>query len=116
MLTGALLGLMRQLGLDIITLTEGISEAEFFSSTLTRKEVLRLLRSMAQTASDVPQKIRANLPLIDWDAWAALPSRLEQPAVYPLQVWVAIQELAPMTVHHLNGYRRTQPKLFSIVP
>ncbi len=116
MLTGALLGLMRQLGLDVITLTEGISETEFFSSSLTRKEVFRLLRSMTQTAADIPLEIRNRMPLIDWAAWAALQNKLEQPAVYPLQIWVAIQELTPMTVHHLNGYRRTQPKLFSLVP
>jgi uncharacterized protein with HEPN domain len=116
MLTGALLGLMRQLGLDIITLTEEIDETEFFASRLTRIETLRLLGGMVQTAADVPVDIRSGMPQIDWAAWAALPEKLGHPAQHPLQIWVAIKELTPTTVHHLNDYRRTQPKLFSIVP
>jgi uncharacterized protein with HEPN domain len=116
MLTGALLGLMRQLGLDIITLTEEIDETEFFASRLTRSETLRLLASMAQTAADVPVEFRERMSHIDWDAWVALPEKLACPAQHPFQIWVAIKELTPETVHHLNDYRRTQPKLFSIVP
>lgn len=116
MLTGALLGLMRQLGLDIITLTEEIDETEFFASRLTRIETLRLLTSMAQTVGDVPVELRERMPQIDWAAWLALPEKLARPAQFPFQIWVAIKELTPMTVHHLNDYRREQPKLFSIVP
>lgn len=116
MLTGALLGLMRQLGLDIITLTELIDEREFFASRLTRMETLKLLNSMAQTAADIPPEARARMPLIDWTAWLELPEKLAKPAQFPFQIWIAIKELTPLTVHQLNDYRRTQPKLFSIVP
>jgi uncharacterized protein with HEPN domain len=116
MLTGALLGLMRQLGLDIITLTEEISEADFFASRITRTETLKLLRSMAQTAADIPPEVRARLPLIEWHAWAALPVKLDKPTQHPLQIWVAIKELTPMTVQYLNDYKRSQPQLFSMVP
>lgn len=114
MLTGALLGLMRQLGLDIITLTEELDEGDFFSSRLTRVETLRLLSSLAKTAAEIPPEVRERMPQIDWAAWAAIPEKLARPA--PFQIWVAIKELTPMTVHHLNDYRRIQPKLFSIVP
>jgi uncharacterized protein with HEPN domain len=116
MLNGALLGLMHQLGLDIVTLTEELSEAEFFASRLTRSETLKLLGSMAQTAADIPAEVRLRMPLIDWAAWAALPAKLARPAQHPLQIWVAIKELTPMTVQYLNDYRRVQPQLFSIVP
>ncbi len=116
MLNGALLGLMRQLGLDIVTLTEELSENEFFASRLTRSETLKLLGSMAQTAADIPAEVRQRMPLIDWAAWTALPAKLSRPAQHPLQIWVAIKELTPMTVQYLNDYRRVQPQLFSIVP
>ncbi len=116
MLTAALLGLMRQLGLDIITLTEELDETEFFASRLTRIETLRLLNSMAQTALEVPTEVRGRMPQIDWDAWLALQIVLAKPAQHPLQIWVSIKELTPVTLHHLNDYKRTQPKLFTIVP
>lgn len=116
MLIGALLGLMRQLGLDIITLTEEIDEDEFFASRLTRTQTLQLLTSLSKTAASVPQEVQARMPLIDWAAWAALPEKLARPAQHPFQIWVAIKELTPMTVHSLNEYKRTQPKLFSWVP
>ncbi|TAJ81261.1 MAG: hypothetical protein EPO42_02430 [Gallionellaceae bacterium] len=116
MLTGALLGLMRQLGLDIITLTEELDETEFFSSRLTRAQTLQLLASMAKTAADIPAQVQARMPQIDWGAWAELPDKLARPAQHPFQIWVAIKELTPMTVQHLNDYKRTQPKLFSLAP
>jgi len=116
MLIGALLGLMRQLGLDIIILTEETDEAEFFASRLTRMQTLQLLVSMAKTAAEIPLEVQARMPQIDWAAWAALPEKLAHPTQHPFQIWVAIKELTPMTVQHLNEYRRVQPKLFSVVP
>ncbi len=116
MLTGAMLGLMEQLGLDILTLTEEINEAEFFASRLTRTETLRLLGSLTQTVANLPIGVREQMPEINWAAWAALSLVLPKPTHHPLQIWVAIKELTPMTLQHLNGYKRTQPKLFSIVP
>lgn len=116
MLNGALLGLMRQLGLDIVTLTEELSEREFFASRLTRSETLKLLGSMAQTAADIPAEVKQSMPLIDWAAWLTLPSRLAHPERHPLQIWVAVKELTPLTVQHLNDYKRKQPQLFSMVP
>jgi uncharacterized protein with HEPN domain len=116
MLTAALLGLMRQLGLDIITLTEELDEGEFFASRLTRIETLRLLASMSQTAADLPEEVRKDMPQIDWDSWLALRAKLARPAQHPFQIWIAVKELTPMTVHQLNDYRRSKPKMFSIVP
>lgn len=115
MLTGAMLGLMRQIGLDIITLTEEIGEAEFFASRFTRAETFRLLGNMVKTANEIPVTVRERMPQIDWAAWDELQSKLDHPSKYPFQLWVVIKELTPMTVQQLNDYRRTQPKLFSFV-
>ena len=116
MLTGAILGLMRQLAMDIIVLTEEISDTEFISSRLTRTETLRLLKSVSETAKTLPEETRELLHEIDWATWLALPMVLESPSNHPLQIWVAIKELTPMTVQQLNGYKKVHPELFSIVP
>lgn len=116
MLTGAMLGLMEQIGLDILVLTEEINETEFFASRLTRTQTLQLLRSLSKTAANLPADTRELMHEIDWVAWAALTKVLAKPAQHPLQIWIAIKELTPMTVQHLYTYKRKQPQLFSIVP
>jgi len=116
MLTGALLGLMEQIGLDIMILTDEISESEFFASRLTRAQTFQLLGSLAQTAANLPSEARERMPQIDWAAWAGLAKVLHNPAKHPLQIWVAIKELTPMTVQMLHDYKRVQPQLFSIAP
>ena len=116
MLTGAMLGLLQQTGMDVIVLTEELDEQEFFASRLTRQETLRLLGVMAYTACDLPAPVREQLPEIDWPAWTALPEALIRPNEHPLQIWVAARELAPRTVQQLIDYRRVVPELFSMVP
>jgi uncharacterized protein with HEPN domain len=116
MLTGAMLGLLQQTGMDVIVLTEELDEQEFFASRLTRQETLRLLGVMARTARDLPAQVRERLPEIDWPAWSALPAALIRPTDHPLQIWVAARELAPLTVQQLIDYRRVYPELFSLVP
>jgi len=116
MLTGAMLGLIQQTGMDIIVLTEELDEQEFFTSRLTRMETFRLLGVMAYNARDLPANVREQLPEIDWSAWAALPAALVHPTGHPLQIWVAARELTPLTVQHLIDYRRVYPELFSLVP
>lgn len=116
MLTGAMLGLLEQIALDIMVLTDEISEAEFFASRLTRTQTLQLLGSLAKTAANLPAETRERMHEVDWVAWAALPKVLSKPSKHPLQIWVAIKELTPMTVQHLHNYKRRQPQLFSLVP
>jgi uncharacterized protein with HEPN domain len=116
MLTGAMLGLIQQTGMDVLVLTEELDEQEFFSSRLTRMETFRLLGVMAYTAHNLPADVRAQLREVDWSAWAALPAALINPTGHPLQIWVAARELTPLTVQHLIDYRRVYPKLFSLAP
>jgi uncharacterized protein with HEPN domain len=116
MLSGAMLGLMERIALDIMVLTDEISEEDFFSSRLTRAQTLQLLTSLAQTAADLPAATRERMHEIDWAAWSALQAALVKPARHPLQIWVAIKELTPLTVQCLHDYKRKQPQLFSIVP
>ena len=116
MLNGAMLGLMQRIALDIMILTDEINEEEFFASRMTRTQTLHLLRSLVQTAANLPVVTRERLPQIDWAAWAALKIALAKPSQHPLQIWVAVKELTPLTVQQLNGYKKMQPQLFSMVP
>lgn len=116
MLTGAMLGLMERIALDIMVLTDEISEDDFFKSRLTKHQTLQLLGSLAQTAANLHSATRERMHEIDWAAWASLQAALSRPEQHPLQIWVAIKELTPMTVQHLHDYKRKQPQMFSIVP
>jgi uncharacterized protein with HEPN domain len=116
MLNGAMLGLMERIALDIMVLTDDISEEDFFNSRLTKAQTMQLLASLAQTAANLPADTRERMHEIDWAAWASLRVALAKPAQHPLKIWVAIKELAPVTVQRLNGYKKTQPQLFSVVP
>jgi uncharacterized protein with HEPN domain len=116
MLTAAMLGLIEKLGLDIMILTEEVDADEFFTSRMTRTQTLQLLRSLAQTAANLPAETRERMHEIDWAAWAELAKILPYPSKHPFQIWVAIRELTPLTVQHLHDCRRKQPQLYSIVP
>lgn len=115
MIVGALLGLMEQLALNIITLTEESSEREFFDSRITRAQTLMMLGNLAKTCANLPPEAFERMHRIDWAAWHAVRIALAKPDQHPLQIWVAIKELTPMTLQHLYDYKRTQPKLFSMV-
>lgn len=116
MLTAAMLGIIEKLGLDIMVLTEEVDADEFFASRMTCAQTLQLLRSLAQTAANLPAGTREHMREVDWAAWAELAKILPYPSKHPFQIWVAIKELTPLTVQHLHKYRRKQPQLFSIVP
>jgi uncharacterized protein with HEPN domain len=116
MLNAAMLGLMERIALDIMVLTDEIGEEDFFNSRLTKVQTLQLLASLAQTAANLPADMRERMHEIDWPAWAALRIALAKPAQHPLQIWVAIKELTPMTVQRLHDYKRKQPEMFSLVP
>jgi uncharacterized protein with HEPN domain len=116
MLTGTLLGLMEKIALDIMILTDEINEEEFFASRITRVQTLQLLGSLVKTAASLPAETRERMRQIDWAAWAALKVALAKPSQHPLQIWVAIRELTPLTVQQLKGYKKMQPQLFSVVP
>jgi uncharacterized protein with HEPN domain len=112
MLTAAMLSLIERTGLDIVVLTEALDDQEFFASRLTRLETFQLLGNMADTARNLPPKVREQLEAIDWEAWAALPVALARPSVNALRIWVAAKELTPLTVQSLIDYKRVYPELF----
>lgn len=112
MLTAAILGLIEQTGLDIIVLTEGLDDHEFFASRLTRMQTLQRLGSLAETARALPAEIRTLMSEVDWPAWDSLPGALAQPTKNSLRIWVAAKEWTPLTLQCLHDCKRVHPELF----
>lgn len=114
----ALRSLIEQTGLDVATLAEGLDEADLRRSRLTRAELLRQLRLMANSAVAVPPSAREDMPELDWEGWRLLALRLQAETGDDLDqaLWFAIQSVVPATLLWLRVYRQNQPQLFVMAP
>ncbi|MDT7838801.1 hypothetical protein [Aquabacterium sp. OR-4] len=132
----ALLAQARQTGEDVLLLVDGLDEAEFSRSRLTRHEVRRLLCRMADTLTALPAAVQQGLPEIDWPGWRGLVPALAPPGAAgnaalgkpsgpatpadagapPTQAtqaaWAATQALVPATLAWLRVYQQADPALF----
>jgi uncharacterized protein with HEPN domain len=117
-LAAALHGLMEQAGLAVATLIEGLEREELLRSRLTRAEVLRQLKSLADSATQVEPAMRAAMPELDWSGWDAMRSRFAAPAGVALDetLWFACTALMPATLLWLRVYQQSQPALFRMAP
>ncbi len=114
----ALLNLIEQTGLDVATLAEGLDEADLRRSRLTRAELLRQLRLMANSAVAVPPSAREDMPELDWEGWRLLALRLQAESGDDLDeaIWFAIQSVVPATLLWLRVYRQSHPQRFVMSP
>ncbi len=110
----ALLALIEQAGTGIATLIEGLARDELLRSRLTRAEVLRQLRTLADSAGQVPPALRGEMPEIDWPGWDAMRARLKAPPgpVLDEVLVFACESLVPATLLWLRVYRTSRPALF----
>lgn len=117
MLSGALLAIIDKAGHDAAVLIDGLGEAEFLRSRVTRAEVRRRVRTIADTATNMPPALRTQLAQIDWDGWIAIGARLRQDgALADETLWFAARSLVPATLMWLADYRRSHPALFEFRP
>lgn len=112
--TGALLALIEQSGMAVLTLIEGLAREELLRSRLTRAEVQRQLTTLARSAAQVEPAARAAMPELDWPGWDALGPRLAGPPGEALDeaLWFACESLVPATLLWLRVYQQGQPELF----
>jgi uncharacterized protein with HEPN domain len=117
-LDSALLGLMEQAGIGVATLIEGLDRAELLRSRLTRAEVLRQLKQLADSAAQVEPAMRAAMPELDWSGWDTMRARFDAPAGEALDetLWFACTSLMPATLLWLRVYQKSQPELFRLAP
>lgn len=116
--TSALLALIEQSGLAVVTLAEGLDEADLRRSRLTRAELLRHLRVLARSAVSVPPSAREDMPELDWDGWRTMVARLQADHGEEVDeaLWFAVSSLVPASLLWLRVYRQSQPRLFAMSP
>ena len=117
-LNSALLGLMEQAGMAVATLMEGLERDELLRSRLTRAEVLRQLKTLADSAGQIEPAARRDMPELDWAGWDAMRPRFAGPAGEPLDeaLWFACESLVPATLLWMRVYQQSQPELFRMAP
>ena len=113
-INSALLGLIEQAGTAVATLVEGLEQSELLRSRLTRGEVLRQLKTMADSAAQMEAPARDAMPELDWCGWDAMRTRFDAPPGDALDaaLWFACASLVPATLLWLRVYQQSQPELF----
>ncbi len=113
-ITCALLGIIEQAGTAIATLVEGLERDELLRSRLTRTEVLRQLKTLANSVGQFDPAARSEMPELDWTGWDAMRPRFSAPAGESLDeaLWFACESLVPATLLWLRVYQQSQPVLF----
>ena len=117
-LNSALLNLIEQAGISIATLIEGLEQNELLRSRLTRAEVLRQLKTLADSVAQLGTPARDAMPELDWSGWDAMRARFSAPPGESLDaaLWFACESLVPATLLWLRVYRQSQPELFRMSP
>ncbi len=112
--TSALLGIVEQAGLAVVTLVENLSEEELLRSRLTRAEVLRQLVTLADSLAQLASTLQTTLPDLGWDDWQGMLGVLHGSPGRALDdaLWFASNSLVPATVLWLRVYRKEKPELF----
>ena len=117
LLEGSLLRIIETAGEGILTLTEGVDPDEFFKSKITQMEVLRQLRIMTESISNVPFELKSNMAEIDWAGWSMLNMQLTAAGGFERDaIWFAVRSLVPATLMWLRVYRRSSPEVFAMKP
>ena len=113
MITAPLLQLTWNAGEAVLTLTEGLPEADLLRSRLTRAETQRQLQRMAEALSDAPDALRHLMPEIDWAGWRATRLALANAGAQQDEaLCFAVRSLVPATLSWLRVYQQSQPELF----
>lgn len=114
----ARLGLIEQAGIAVATLTEGLAQGELLRSRLTRAEVLRQLKLLADSTSQMQPAARQAMPELDWRGWDAMRQHFSGPAGESLDeaLWFACEALVPATLLWLRVYQQSHPELFRMAP
>jgi len=110
----ALLGIIEQAGLGVLTLAENLSREDLLRSRLTREEVSRQLRILTDSLAALPPELQRAMPEIDWPGWLRAGLQLMEPRGEACDdaLWFAVESLTPALLLWLRVYRRNQPELF----
>jgi len=113
-LSAALLGIIEDAARAMVLMTAEVDQEAFTRSRLTLPAVRRHVRTLVETAANLPENTRVSLDRVDWDAWVSVAQEADKggaPAAAAL--WVAVRSLAPATLLWLATYRKHRPEFFS---
>jgi uncharacterized protein with HEPN domain len=113
-LRAALLSLIEQAGTSVAILIEGLEREDLLRTRLTRLEVLRQLKVLADSLAQLGGYAREALPELDWDGWNSIRTRFDAQPGEALDeaLWFACESLVPATLLWLRVYQQSQPELF----
>ncbi len=117
MLNAALLSIIEEAGIAVLTLTEGLERDEFINSRLTRAETQRQLKIMCDTTANLPAQTQTLLAEVDWKGWDTVAHQLGgNHTEMEEALWFAVRSLVPATLMWLRVYRKEQPQVFKFEP
>lgn len=117
MLNASLLSIIEEAGISVLTLTEGLERDEFLASRLTRAETQRQVKTMSESAANLPPEMQTVLVEVDWDGWHSVARQLGENAQAGQEaLWFAVRSLVPATLMWLRVYRTNQPEIFECKP
>lgn len=117
MLNASLLSIIREAGIAVLTLTEGLEKDEFLASRLTRAETRHQVQIMSESAANLPPQTRTLLAEVDWRGWHTVARQLgESRNAEQEALWFAVRSLVPATLMWLQVYRKNEPEIFEYKP
>jgi uncharacterized protein with HEPN domain len=116
--TAPFLTLIENAGQGVLVLIDGLDEADFARSRLTRAEVGRLVRLIGGTLAGLPDMLRDGMPEIDWAGWHTTLCQLDDadPSARTDAAWFAARALVPATLSWLRIHRQSRPDWFRFSP
>jgi hypothetical protein len=100
------LGAVEEATTAVLTLAEGLSDAELLGSRLTRREVRRLLLQAAGALAELGDQGSALLPELDWAGFRAAAAGLRAGGSdEDAALRVGVTQLAPSTLSWIRLYR-----------
>ncbi|HET7544383.1 MAG TPA: hypothetical protein VFK05_31145 [Polyangiaceae bacterium] len=117
MLTGedrAAVDIIENASTAVLTLAEGLEQAELSASRLTKYEVLRQLLSVSDAHAALSVEARQAMEELDFGGWVITGQRIRAGGESALNAcWLAIRAMAPTTLGWIRFYRSKKSELFS---
>ena len=98
----------------VLTLADGLEQAELLASRLTKQEIRRQLLSACDAHAALSAEAREAMEELDFAGWASTGLRIREGGESEVNAsWFAIRAMAPTTLGWVRFYRSQKPELFS---
>jgi len=109
------LGIIDNACTGVLTLSEGLEQAELLASRLTKQEIRRLLLSACDAHAALSAAAREAMEELDFGGWATAGERIREGGESEIDAcWLAIRAMAPSALGWIRFYRSRKPELFCL--